>query len=204
MICSREARGEAASRPHVMIVALLLMSLLHRPVSAQISKSLPEGTKNVLRGASKVQVFRLKAEEINQPVKRLPTEENIDGHLVTGRGAEQGKAFAGRLARTLLDEKLYSQGFSDCFEPGVVFRVWSGDKTVDVMICFKCNNLYCGPPVKQPPWPQENISFAGDWPAGARTLIESKMRGLLVGLAKEAFPADKEIQSLKAKEFSSP
>jgi hypothetical protein len=54
---------------------------------------------------------------------------------------------------------------------------------VGVLICFYCDNLYCGPAPDRVP---RTLSFHST-PARAR----------LVRLAKEAFPDDKEVQGLR-------
>jgi hypothetical protein len=56
---------------------------------------------------------------------------------------------------------------------------------VDVLICFKCDNLYCGPQVE---YARENATFN-----------RSPQRRRLVQLAKEAFHDDAEIQALPDK-----
>jgi hypothetical protein len=67
----------------------------------------------------------------------------------------------------------------------VGFRAWKEEEAVDVLICFTCDNLYCGPPTDQA---KENAGFRG-----------SPRRDDLLQLAKEAFPEDAEIQSLPHK-----
>jgi hypothetical protein len=94
-----------------------------------------------------------------------------------------GKDFANKLADILSNEQTYTNEFAQCFWPGVAFRVWKDQQGVDVLICFKCGNFYCGPSKEMV---RENAAFHG-----------SPMRSQLVRLAKEAFPDDKEIQSLK-------
>jgi hypothetical protein len=139
-------------------------------------------TRAILEGATRVEVFRLDGK--NGPQPAAEGEERIGGFLVTARGKDQGKEFAGELADILADEKTYSRGGEACFWPGVAFRVWKGEECVEVLVCFLCDNFYCGPPA-----PGEGVkgSFHGT-PARAR----------LVRLAQEAFPEDKEIQGLKA------
>jgi hypothetical protein len=104
---------------------------------------------------------------------------------VTAQGKDQGKAFAAKLARILRDEKTYSTTFAACFTPGVAFRVWKEKDCVDVIVCFKCLNFYCGPTTEHA---TENASFV-DTPASAG----------LARLAKAAFPGDREIQALDEK-----
>src|SRR5262249_20587950 len=104
---------------------------------------------------------------------------------VIAQGPDQGAELAARLRSILADEATYSRSHKMCFWPGVAFRVHSGDEVVDVLVCFYCDNLYCGPPRDLAP-NAENLSFDG-----------SPRRADLVRLAKEAFPDDKEIQALE-------
>jgi hypothetical protein len=135
-----------------------------------------------IAGASRVEVFRLDG---MSPRTSPPTigARTIGGFPVTARGADQGGAFADRLAGLLSRPSTYSYAFAGCFWPGVAFRVWKGEECTEVLICFQCDNLYAGPPQDRA---MENASFAG-----------SPRRRDLVRLAKEAFPDDPEIQALE-------
>jgi hypothetical protein len=148
-----------------------------------VTKHLDEKTVAVLAGATKVEAFRL--ESAGPANAGIQSQRQFDGFAVKAQGKDQGPALAKKLADVLLDEKTYSTTFAACFTPGVAFRVWNGDACVDVVICFLCQNFYCGPPTENA---RENASFA-DTPA----------RAALVRLAKEAFPDDKEVQGLEEK-----
>ncbi len=106
----------------------------------------------------------------------------MNGFLVTAHGKEQGPEFAQRLREVLVDHGTYSSHAVLCFWPGIGYRVWNGDRYVDVLICFECGNLTCGPPGQHGP---------------TRSFLNSPRRRDLVRLAKEAFPDDKEIQALE-------
>jgi hypothetical protein len=149
-------------------------------VPEQVKKHLDEKTIAVLAGATRVEVFRLDGGPVT-PGKEM--SGTVDGFAVTACGKDQGQGFAGKLSQVLLDEKTYSTTFAACFTPGVAFRAWKGEECADVVVCFLCQNFYCGPKTSQA---RENASFA-DTPA----------RAALVRLAKEALPDDKQIQGLK-------
>jgi hypothetical protein len=138
----------------------------------------------VFADASKVEVFRLDGKEFSKdeggPLKK---GRRVGGFLVTAQGKDQGRKFAGKLLDILNDNKTYTNKYALCFWPGIAFRVWKEEECVEVLICFLCDNLYCGPPPKG--MANENASFVG-----------SPRRADLVRLAKEAFPDDKEIQGL--------
>jgi hypothetical protein len=158
----------------------LVMVLLVAPLGCGKTKSpLHPQTEAVLTGATKVEVFRINGRE-DAPKSR--GKNGICGYPIISRGKDQGPEFAAKLADILTDGRSYSKTYAHCFEPGVVFRVWKGEEVIDVVICYKCDNFYCGPPVKTA---LENGSF---W--------HSPAKPRLVRLAKEAFPDDSEIQAL--------
>jgi hypothetical protein len=137
----------------------------------------------VLDSATKVEVFRLDADKgpVNNTPKE-PGEERLGGWVVTAQGPDRSRQFAEKLAEILSDEEAFGKSKANCFDPGVAFRAHSDSGTAEILICFKCRNLYCGPPTERA---KENAGFRGrTWPR-------------LVRLAKEAFPYDKEIQALK-------
>jgi hypothetical protein len=163
---------------------LLVLSCPVRLIGCGAGKGRLDGrTKTVLAEATKVEMFRLDGKEADsldppRPGKRLA------GFLVTEQGPDQDGEFARKLLGILSDEKTYTDKFAKCFWPGVAFRVWREEECVEVLICFLCDNFYCGPPVKGRA--RENATFK-----------DSPRRADLVRLAKEAFPDDKEIQAFK-------
>jgi hypothetical protein len=148
-------------------------------------KRFGDQTVAVLSGATKVEVFRTDGANYIGLIKEKdikPDENRMGGFLVTAQGKDQGKEFAARLAKILFDERTYSDTRANCFWPGVAFRVWKEQEFIELLICFKCDNFYCGLPQERT---MENASFWG-----------SPLRPELVRMAKEAFPDDKEIQEL--------
>jgi hypothetical protein len=138
----------------------------------------------ILAGATKVEVFRVDGFHPREdPSRWKPGEMHVGGYPVTGRGPDQGKAFADQLARVLSRWSTYSNAYAKCFWPGVAFRIWKGEEYVEILICFLCENLYAGPPRD---FVMENASFHGSY-----------SRRDFVRLAKEAFPDDPEIQALE-------
>lgn len=139
----------------------------------------------ILRAASRVEAFRI----VDPAWHRAPDAAGVlDGYPITGRGADQGADFAGRLAAILLDYRAYCFISPDCLEdPGVAFRAWDGARAVTLVICYQCYHLGvivhdaagaavhrgCGP-------------FAHP--------IEGPDR--LRDLARRAFPTDPEIRAL--------
>jgi hypothetical protein len=141
-------------------------------------------TAGIFFGATKVEVFRIDGRDnVVKPTPMKPGDPAVGGYAILAHGTDQGSEFAAKLGGVLADEKTYTDVSAKCFWPGVAFRVWKGAESVDVIICFKCQNFYLGPPTEQNV--TENASFHG-----------SSNASRLVRLAKEAFPDDKEIQAL--------
>jgi hypothetical protein len=158
-------------------LGLFLLHLATRPLDWR--------TRVILNGATKVEVFRIDGGDAGRDARVFtPGDGVMDGYRITAQGTDQGPEFAARLAGMLTDRWGYSLTGVKCYNPGVAFRVYKGEERVDVVICFKCSNLYVGPPSDRPA--RENKSFDGT-SAGPR----------LLQLAKEAFPDDKDIQDLK-------
>jgi hypothetical protein len=145
-----------------------------------------QGFKDVLVGATKVEVYRIDGGTTERMAKRVgPGEPNIDGYAIIDRGKDQTAEFVAALDGVLLDKRTYTEHFVKCYNPGVVFRFCKGDDRVDVVICFHCGNFYIGPPVTGEQV-LENAAFHG-----------SPNRARLVRLAKQALPDDKDIQALE-------
>jgi hypothetical protein len=142
-------------------------------------------TAGIFSGATKVEVFRIdgRYDPPNAiPVK--PDDPTVGGYTILARGKNQSSEFATKLASVLANDKTYTDWHANCFWPGVAFRAWKGRESVDVIICFKCENFYLGPSTDKQV--MENASFHG-----------SPNAGRLIRLVKEAFPDDEEVQALK-------
>ncbi|MBI1914333.1 MAG: hypothetical protein HYS12_06290 [Planctomycetes bacterium] len=143
-------------------------------------------TQDILANADRVEVFRI--DGLEKEPEEEPTATNgpkIDGFPIISTRKDQGKEFARRLGEVLSDDQISKEG-PKCFWPGVAFRVRRGEDCIDVLLCFKCDNFYCGPATKD--IPRETGSFGN-----------GRLRSRLLQLAKEAFPDDKDIQALQDK-----
>ena len=69
--------------------------------------------------------------------------------------------------------------------PGVAFRAWRGQECVEVIICFHCQQML-----------MTTRNAQGQETRSGYTQMIS-MRAEFLGLAREAFPNDKEIQKLQ-------
>jgi hypothetical protein len=132
----------------------------------------------ILSHATRVEVFRLDPSD-----GRKPGEGRIGGWLITSQGEDQGPEFASDLSEILADDKTYTNNWAKCYDPGIAFRSWRDNDCVDVIICFRCGNLYYGRPTELA---KENACF-----------MSSPRASDLVQLAKRAFPHDQKIQALK-------
>lgn len=141
----------------------------------KVKKLFGEKAVAVLAGATKVEVFRV---DSGKPGGK---DKTVGGYRVTATGKDRDEKFAARLAGVVLDEESYVWGAAKgcVFQPGVAFRVWKGEESVEVVICFACD--------------QVRVSAAGKDGVPAES---DPGRAALVKLAKEALPDDKEIQKL--------
>lgn len=139
--------------------------------------------KRVCATSLRVEVFRLDGK--NGPFDNAPKlagEVRICGYLVTKQEPDMSGEFGQQLGQVLCNEELYAQKAAGCFTPGVAFRVWSAGESIDILICFQCSNLFYGPVLRNE--------------IKTKSFLKSPLSKHLVGITKEAFPADKEIQAL--------
>lgn len=170
----------------MVLYRLLVAAVFLILFGCSANRGYPDGrTAGILAGATKVEVFRIDGRnDPPDPTLIKPSDPTVGGYAILARGYDQGQEFAAKLRGILTDNKTYTDKHAKCFWPGVAFRVWKGEDSVDVIICFQCGNFYLGPPADKRV--MENASFNG-----------SPNRSRLVRLAKEAFPDDKEVQELK-------
>ncbi|HEY4392569.1 MAG TPA: hypothetical protein VGP64_00830 [Polyangia bacterium] len=131
----------------------------------------------------------------NDPPPKLPpgTPVDIGGHPVYAVGRRLTVDFARRLTAVVLDDGTYSARqppFDDfvmkscMFDPGVGYRIWSGARAVDVLFCFRCDQMVLRPvpnPRKEFPWMGADVDNA---------------HTAFVALAKEALPGVPAVQAV--------
>lgn len=110
----------------------------------------------------------------------------IGGYPILATGPEQGVDFAARLAKVLRSRGVTPNRKKWGLEPGVAFRLWSGDRAMEVLVCFKCDVL----------WPYV-VGEISDTPHYEWRDFDP-VRAELLALSKEAFPTDPVIQGLTA------
>jgi hypothetical protein len=154
--------------------------------SAKARKYLGDEALWVLAGGTRVETFRIDGESRRAGKSQGPGER-IGSYLLLSRGKDQGPDFAADLAAVLFKDETYFDGGSACFSPGVVFRVWNGEASADILVCFKCNNF------------EVNVKDAEGQVTATKygCFINSPARAELIHLSMRAFPDDPVIQGLK-------
>jgi hypothetical protein len=149
-------------------------------VGAELWGGVSRSATSILRHGDRVEVFR-----VGPKLVEKPGPDTIGGFPILSVGTEQGRDFAARLGRVLRSWSVALSSKKCVLEPGVAFRVWRGDRALEVLVCFKCDDL----------WP--HVVGEPDGLEG-NVLAFDPVRADLVALAKEAFPDDAKIQALPA------
>jgi len=167
------------------LLGLLLAVQAGRPAdevpTEKVKKHLGDDVVKILQGATKVEAYRI------EPAPAKPDEKQIGGFKIKATGKEPKAEFAKKLGSTLLDEKSLFGTQARCFLPGVAFRVWKGEESVDVIICFGCSNLRM---VAHDAKGKEIKKVSGAFGPDDANLRK---------LAREAFPDDKDLEPTKDK-----
>jgi hypothetical protein len=135
----------------------------------------------LLQEGQRVEVFRI--QEGNAPGNQsLLRGQTIEGREIIARGEPQGHDFAKALAAALLNEDSRLLGFLSLedfpWSPSVAFRVWRGEASATLLVCFQSNVVW----MKLPSGGGEQ--FHGAW------LQFGKNRSVVARLARRAFPSD--------------
>jgi hypothetical protein len=128
-------------------------------VDAKFERWLGRTTVRVLDAGDRVEVFVLGPQPIgargfadDSTGNQLPpgTPLTIQRYPVRQVAPSQGRAFAQQVARLILDERSYEPRMypfgrsvmkACAFAPGVAFRVWARTRSVDVLLCFPCDEI---------------------------------------------------------------
>lgn len=141
----------------------------------------------ILGNADRVETFRLDDGGYGDNVKAGTSGDVIADYPIKRQGKTLGPIFAAKLSRTVMDPRTFL-GPSDTsceINPGVAFRAWRGQECVEVIICFHCQQMLI-----------TTRNAQGHEVHSAYTQMIST-RAEFLALAREAFPDDKENQSLK-------
>jgi hypothetical protein len=171
--------------PGILALVAALVFLGCSTPTSKVQRLVGPKAAAILAAAQKVETFRLDPESVYSAKPEYEGKTRIDGYVITATGKTQGPEFARRLAAILLREETYEPAAAKCFDPGVAFRVYGGDESVEVLICFMCNDLDVRPNALG----QRLGNQLADFPR--------EVRPQLLKLVQEAFPDDKDIQALK-------
>src|SRR4051794_18165930 len=126
MTSSKRCLAVVALTAVLAVFALALSGQGRQEEAGEPSKKggglLGDPTVTGLRGATRVEAFRIRSERTNDDVPR------IAGYPIVATAKEQGKDYAGRLTNVLFTDATYEGRANRCFEPGVAFRVWTDKK----------------------------------------------------------------------------
>lgn len=152
-------------------------------------------TQAILVGADRVETFRLvdddeDEDDVGAPVPVSPAR-SVDHHQVLRLGPTQEGVFAATLRAALaktpspLGKNGLMSETPSCFEPGFAFRVWKGQASVDMCVCFHCGGVQI---VTQDP----RRKFSQDMmtPLGSS-------RPVWLALSRQAFPQEAALAALK-------
>src|SRR5215207_3985473 len=106
-------------------------------VGTEIWGGVSRSATSILRHGDRVEVFRVSPKRADQP-----GPDTIGGYPILAVGKEQGPEFAARLGKVLRSWGVARSSKKCAVEPGVAFRVWRGDRALEVLVCFKCDDLW--------------------------------------------------------------
>ena len=164
----------------------------------QVGTFLGDKAVRILSAPTRVQTFRLVS--LDERRGGVPTADSsisattspatapaqLHQWPVSGTGPDQDAAFGARVAAALFNPRSYQfNSAKGCiFDPGVLFRVWSGSEYADMAVCFACDEFQLILPEADGKTRKVGEDFDDNRPAFVR-------------LAKEAFPNDPQIQGLQ-------
>lgn len=148
-------------------------------------------TQDILSHADRVETFRLgdfnegeNHTAADYEVLSGPHVQLLDDHAVLRTGQTQGAAFAAEIGTALAQVKS-EQLATQCFDPGVGYRVWRGKTHTDICVCFYCEGI-------------ELITQDAHHKVVTQTMISlGAARPAFLALSQQAFPQDKALAALK-------
>ena len=148
-------------------------------------------TQGIIAHADRVETFRLESESDGEArtaagsakIAALP-EQLIQNSRVLRIGQPQGHELANSLSKALAQADA-EQSFTQCFDPGIAFRVWQGKSHMDIRICFFCSAMDI---VTEDA--KKKVLY--HYHPGLRY-----SRPALLALSRQAFPGDKQLMALK-------
>ncbi len=178
---SKSKRQRIIVRVVVALVLVVLVRATH--IISRVRLGYP--ANRILQGATRVEPLRvisltetLSTEPDHTARAFRPTDPMVDDCYIIARGKGRGRAFANRIADVLLDEGTYTIAEAGCETlPGIIFRIWKGAESLDVVLCFHCGEMYT-----------VTHDASGKPGQGVYTLMAGHSRRAFVTLSKESFP----------------
>ena len=138
----------------------------------------------ILKGATHVDTLRIATPEKRGRELR-PHDPHLARFFVLGQGQHLGQTQANAITSNLLEPENYPPYGKACIsDPGVAFRFWRGKESVLIAVCFECGIV-------------EAITLDARSHV-MRTGYSEFSAGLLVPEAKQGFPNDPIVHSLRA------
>jgi hypothetical protein len=151
----------------------------------RLNRFLGSHARKVLRAPTKIEVLRLRSFWHEAPATQA--EPRIDMYAISSANPITSHKIGEAVSKVVLDADCYDfdpNHASTCiFDPGLSFRVFSGADYVDVLVCFKCDEvcLYDSTGNRNP-------RYNGNVRPGRRKFL---------ALAKRALPDDEVIRQLQ-------
>jgi hypothetical protein len=133
---------EATSKGHPLhqVFATIVTDDRGHVVAIQLSgQEVPESVETILDKADKVELYSLEPEPDEKAAKD-PKATQFHGYLVLGK-TTLGDANL-KKARESLELGIGMGRVAKCFDPRHGIRVTKGEKTADMVICFRCGQIY--------------------------------------------------------------
>ncbi len=167
-------------KTHWWIISALALAAIAAMVGVQRWGGIDGKATSILRKGTRIEVFR-----VSPKYSPERTDGTVGGYPILSTGTPSGPEFATRLATALRSWGVSKGSNKGSFEPAVAFRVWDGDRALDVLLCFDTDELWA--------------HVVGDPSASNDDLLDfAPVRAELVALVKEAFPDNAKIQGLPA------
>jgi len=132
--------------------------------------------KKVLENATRIEVFRISRDaQIDPKLGSVAVTEYGQLPIIGSASIDQDQKT--RILAVLRDRNTFARPFTKrCgFDPGVVFRIWSGNESVDALVCLTCGEIRMD---------------------SLRAQMDAN-RAEIVRIAKSAFPDDRDVQGVR-------
>jgi hypothetical protein len=166
-------------KTHWWIISALSLAVIATLIGINRWGGIDRTSTSIARKAGRVEAFRVSPKYTPER-----TDGTIGGYPIVATGASLEPEFASRLSTVLRSWGVSNSPKKSGFEPAIAFRLWDGDRALDVLISFESDTLWAHAVEDTSPT-EDVLDFA-------------PVRADLVALVKEAFPDNSKIQALTA------